>query len=304
MAHPLAGIYVALVTPMKPDLAPDLEALPNALDFMAQRGCHGVLILGTTGEGPSFSVAESLDIFRAASQIHQVRPDFRLLAGTGTPSLTATMEVTEAVFKLDYAGVVVLPPYYYRKASDEGLFAWFSDLLSKAVPASGYLLGYHFPSAAGVSFSLDLLSRLKDAFPGKFAGIKDSSHDVDFACQLGTRFGDDLLVLNGTDAYLQLAMQAKAQGCITAPANLISPDLRCIWDGFQQGKDISSEQEHVSKLRYLLEKYLPFPPVLKALLSQLHGFPFWKVRPPLVDLDGKTVAQALAEYQSAYIQGG
>jgi len=82
--------------------------------------------------------------------------------------------------------VVVLPPYYYRKATDEGLFRYFQELIRKAVPADGYLLGYHIPGVAGIGFSLDLLARLKDAFPHQFAGIKDSSHEADFAACSGT----------------------------------------------------------------------------------------------------------------------
>jgi dihydrodipicolinate synthase/N-acetylneuraminate lyase len=77
-------------------------------------------------------------------------------AGTGTPSLSESIELTKLSFDLGYDGVVVLPPYYFRKATDEGLFNWFSELITKAVPANKYLLGYHIPSAAG-RFSLNLL---------------------------------------------------------------------------------------------------------------------------------------------------
>ena len=191
--HPLAGVYSAAVTPLKADFSPDLEAIPSLLDFLAGRGCHGILLLGTTGEGPSFSPEERLGILRAALQVRGMLPatqdgTYKILAGTGTPSLTETIALTRSAFDLGYDGVVVLPPYYYRKATDEGLFRYFSELIHKAVPSDGFLLGYHIPGTAGIGFSTDLLARLKDAFPHQFAGIKDSSHDADFARQAGRTF--------------------------------------------------------------------------------------------------------------------
>ncbi len=166
-------------------------------------------------------------------------PGFRLIAGTGTPSLSETIDLTKLAFDLGYDGVLVVPPYYFRKATDNGLFAWFSEVLQKAVPSNGYLLGYHFPNVAGIGLSIELLARLKDTFPSQFAGIKDSSHDADLAHNLGEKFGSDLVVLTGTDSYLQLAMQNQAAGCITAPANILSTDLREAWDLINAGKDPS-----------------------------------------------------------------
>lgn len=287
--HPLAGVYAAAVTPLEDDFSPDLDALPGLLDFLARRGCHGVLLLGTTGEGPSFSAQERIEILRAALQVREAHRTLNLLAGTGTPSLTETISLTRAAFDLGYDGVVVLPPYYYRKASDDGLFRWFDELIRRAVPADGALLGYHFPGAAGIGFSLDLLARLKDAFPRQFVGIKDSSHDPDLARALGGRFGADLLVLTGTDSYLQLALENRAGGCITAPADLISPDLRRVWDGFRNGEDVTAAQARVTAVRRALEKYPPFPPLLKALLAKRHGFPRWPLRPPLEEVEEEVV---------------
>jgi 4-hydroxy-tetrahydrodipicolinate synthase len=293
--HPLAGVYAAAVTPLHPDSSLDLDSVPALLKFLAARGCHGALFFGTTGEGPSFSPAERESLLRTVRAYRNLAPGFRLLAGTGTPSLTETIDLTKLAFELGYDAVVVLPPYYFRKATDEGLFRWFSELIHKAVPRDRYVLGYHIPGMAGIGFSLELLARLKDAFPVQFAGIKDSSHDPDLARALGEKFGDDLVVLTGTDSYLQLAMENKAAGCITAPANLISPDLRRVWDLVREGKDASEAQERVTTQRHILEKYPPFPPTLKALLHRLHGLPHWSVKPPLEELSPELEEQALQE---------
>jgi 4-hydroxy-tetrahydrodipicolinate synthase len=296
MKHELKGVYAAAVTPMRKDYSPDLKAIPGLLEFLDQRGCHGALLLGTTGEGPSFSFDERNSILKAACEYKVNNPDFQLLAGTGTPSLTETISLTREAFSMGFDGVVVLPPYYFRKVNDQGLFAWFSEVLRRAVPEGGRLLGYHIPPVTGISFSLDLLEQLKEAFPGKFAGIKDSSADPGFARSLGVRFGDDLLVLNGNDRLFSLALESHAAGCITALANLYSPELRKIWDEIDQQHAIDKKQERIDLLRSVLDNYSPYPPMLKAMLARQHGFPSWFVRPPLMPINKEVTEMAFQEF--------
>jgi 4-hydroxy-tetrahydrodipicolinate synthase len=283
-SHALSGVYAAAVTPIRADGSPDTDALPSFLSFLASRGCDGALISGTTGEGPSFAPAEREALWRAALQIREDLPGFRLLAGTGTPSLTETIDLTRLAFRLGFDGVVTVPPYYFRNASVDGLFEWFRRVIEEAVPEDGALLGYHFPGVAGIGFSLALLERLKKAFPGQFAGIKDSSHDAAFARDLGQTFGPELAVFNGTDSLLSLALQNHAAGCITAPANVISPLLREVYDLSERGEDPSAAQDSVTRYRRVLEECPPFPAGIKALLHRLHDFPRWPVRPPLLAL--------------------
>jgi 4-hydroxy-tetrahydrodipicolinate synthase len=297
--HPLAGVYAAAVTPLReqPDPTLDLESVPLLMQFLAARGCHGIVLFGTTGEGPSFSPTERETLMRAAREARESMPGFRLIAGTGTPSLSETIDLTKLAFDLGYDGVLVVPPYYFRKATDNGLFTWFSEVIQKAVPSNGYLLGYHFPNVAGIGLSIELLARLKDTFPAQFAGIKDSSHDADLARNLGEKFGSDLVVLTGTDPYLQLAMQNQAAGCITAPANILSPDLREAWDLINDGKDPSEALARVKRQRDILDKYPPFPPTLKALLHRLHGFPRWSVKAPLESISQELEELVVQEFE-------
>lgn len=292
----LAGVYAAAVTPLTGDGKPDLEALPAFLSFLAGRGCHGALLLGTTGEGPSFSAQERGNIWRAALRVREAHPNFRLLAGTGTPSLTETSALTRLAFDLGMDGVVCLPPFYFRNATDDGLFDWFSRLIRASVPGDGALLGYHFPAVAGIGFSLDLLARLKSAYPVQFAGLKDSSHDAELASALGKRFGRDLQVFTGTDSFVDLALSNSAAGCITAAANLISPELRKLYDAFQDGRARSAIQSRVSALRHVLEQYPPFPPCIKTLLHRIHKMPMWQVRAPLCGLASEIADRAAAEF--------
>lgn len=294
-----SGVYAAAITPLDAEFNPALEDLPTFLSFLARRGCGGALLLGTTGEGVSFAPEERLKIMRAALAVRQEHRNFRLLAGTGTPSLQETVELTRAAYDAGLDGVVVLPPYYYRKVHDDGLFAWFSLLLEKAVPAGAALFGYHIPGVSGIALSLELLDRLKSKFPDRFAGVKDSSGDADFARQLGERFGKDLIVLTGSDRLLSHSLAHQAAGCITALANFSSPLLRQIWDAHQAGTAAENAQQRLTALRQVMDAYSPAPPSHKAVLARRFGFPHWAVRPPLLSLSPEQTAEMIGALDKA-----
>ncbi len=296
----LSGVYAAALTPLNSDGSLALDDLPPLLEFLAGRGCHGALLFGTTGEGPSFSPSERIRLLKAAQIVRQSLPGFRLLAGTGTPSLEETIELTQAAFDLGYDGVVVLPPYYYRKVSLEGLYAWYSQLIKRSVPLGGALFGYHIPGVSGVPLPLELLARLKDKYPRQFAGIKDSSGDPAQARQLGIQFGKDLLVFNGNDPLFHLALNNSASGCITAMANIFSPDLRRVWDAFLEGNSDSEAQSTLEKARVILDRYPPAPPLLKAMLARRHAFPRWSVRSPLMPIPDNLLIQIVLELEESF----
>jgi 4-hydroxy-tetrahydrodipicolinate synthase len=238
-------------------------------------------------------------IYEHAAKVRQSLPEFHLLAGTGTPSLGDTILLTKSAFDMGFDAVVVLPPYYYRKATDDGLVNWFSQVIQQAVPSDGALFGYHIPPVSGVNLSLDLLWRLKEAFPKQFIGIKDSSADPQWARLLGERFGENLVVLNGNDKLLSLSLQFHGAGCITAMANVLSPIHRLVWDQFKSGNPNESDQEKLSHARDVLDRHQPMPPLLKVLLSHLHGFPTWTVKPPLLEIDSAQAEIIISEYLAA-----
>jgi dihydrodipicolinate synthase/N-acetylneuraminate lyase len=108
-----------------------------------------------------------------------------------------------------------------------------------------------------------------------------------------------LLVLTGTDSTLLINLENKGGGCITAPANLISPNLRRIWDAYKTGDDVTPLQAYVTRIRNILEKYTPFPPILKALLARQYGLPYWTVRPPLEVVPLETLEKVAEELLAA-----
>lgn len=289
------GVLAASITPIKPNGKPDFAAIPLYLDFLAQRGCHGALILGTTGEGPSFSVVERKRIYRSALEIRQKHPDFILLAGTGTPSLDESILLTRYAFELGFDGAVVLPPYYFRKVSEDGIFAWFNTLIQKAVDLFGKLFYYHIPQITGISLSLNLIQRLLDQHPTKFGGLKDSSSDTAFAQILGERFGKDLSVFTGQDRLFGFALRNNAAGCITAGANLFSPWLRQVWDAHQQGIVLDNLENDIKTARTIMDQIPPASAFIKGVLPALFSFPTWTVRPPILSHPSETLHQAIQQ---------
>lgn len=295
----LQGVYAAAITPLRDDYTLDLDQIPGYLKFLAERGCHGALVLGTTGEGTAFSPTERIAIFKAAARIREEKPEFRLLAGTGTPSLQETIDLNRAAFRLGFDGVLVLPPFYHRKIEEAGLEQWYHTVIEQSVPSEGALFAYHIPGVSGVPISFTLLQTLKDSYPNQFAGLKDSSGDPDHAKKLGETFGNDLVVFNGNDRLFRLALNQHAAGCITAPANVISPFLRNLWDTYHEGQDPIEEQSPVEKARRMLDQYSPAAPILKGILEKRYGFPHWAVRPPLLDVTSAVASQATASLESA-----
>lgn len=287
----LRGIFAASITPLDLDFHPDLDALQEYLGFLANRGCHGALLLGTTGEGPSFSYSQRIDIFRSAIKIREEFPDFKLLAGTSTPSLDETIRLTRAAFDAGMDGAVVLPPYYYRKIDEPGLLTWFTKVINGSVPDGGIFLVYHIPAITGIPLSTDFLAKLLELNLRKFSGLKDSSGDRMYAEQLGTRFGDELSVFTGNDRLLTAALGNRASGCITAMANLISPDLRSLWDAFELNQPCEPIQNRINEVREFCDQYQPFPPLIKFLLSKFFPFPHWPVCPPLNNLSDERANQ-------------
>lgn len=291
MSFPISGVFAAAVTPLKATGAPDLDSFPGFLEFLANRGCHGALLLGTTGEGPSFSFDERVAIWRASAA---GRPkDFILMAGTGTPSLAETIALNQTAFDLGYDAVVVLPPYFFRNASEDGLFTWFSQVIEQSVPEGRWLLGYNIPAVSGVPLSVSLLLRLNAAFPSRFGGLKDSTGDFESSkSYVAALPGKSVLV--GNDKLMAPGLAEGAAGCITALANTRSLELRSIYDAHARGEMTSEMQAALDPIRSAMDAMPSAPAYLKALLHAQHEFPLWPVRAPLQDFSSRQTQQALS----------
>jgi 4-hydroxy-tetrahydrodipicolinate synthase len=293
----LRGVFAASVTPLTADDRPDLDALPPLLDFLAARGCHGVLLMGTTGEGPSFSVAERAAVFRTALE-HRARalPGFRVLAGTGCASLAEAIELTRRAFDLGVDGVVTLPAFYYKAVSPGGLAAYYEQLVQAAVPADGRLLVYHIPQVSGVGIPAESIARLRERFPRQVWGMKDSQDDLPHTLAMTAQF-PGFGVFVGSDSLMTDALAAGAAGSITALANVTTPLNRAVWDAHSAGATAPDAQARLARARQAV-KGLSGPAAMKCALADLFGFPLWPVRRPLEMLSAEQrekVCRELAE---------
>jgi 4-hydroxy-tetrahydrodipicolinate synthase len=225
------------------------------------------------------------------------RGSLSLLAGTGAASLTDAITLTRAAFELGYDGVIVVPPFYYKGAPLEGLFAFYFELVSQAVPDEGHLLFYHIPQVSGVGVEPELIRRLRFEFPNQVVGIKDSSGSVEHMQMLCQTF-EGFQVFTGNDALLSETLDAGGVGAITALSNVVAAKLRAIYDAHTNGEvtlQIEEEQAWLTATRKMLqERGFSLPSTIKTALRLKGLIPNDYVRPPLrrLEVDDEATVQA------------
>jgi 4-hydroxy-tetrahydrodipicolinate synthase len=213
---PLAGVIAAIATPIDAQVQPDVAAFLRLARDLLAGGCDGLNVLGTTGEATSFSLPQRAGLMRACAASLDRR---RLMVGTGTASLADTIELTQLAAGLGFSGALLLPPFYYKGVSEEGVFAYFAAVVeaTQTPPIPLYL--YHFPALSGVPFSRPLVERLLQAFAGRIQGLKDSSGDLAYSRDLA-RAHPRFSVFPSNESCLMEARQGLFAGCISATCNL------------------------------------------------------------------------------------
>jgi 4-hydroxy-tetrahydrodipicolinate synthase len=288
------GVLAAVLTPMDDDLAPDHKAFSAHCHRLLAAGCHGLSVFGTTGEANSLSVSERLAALEAL--LERGVPAETLLPGTGSCALTDTVRLSRAALEAGAAGVLVLPPFYYKGVGDEGLFRSFAEIVERIGDDRLRLYLYHIPQMTGVELGLPLISRLIDAYPGAIAGTKDSSGDTQRIETLCSEF-PDFAVLAGSETLLLETLRNGGEGCISATVNVTSRLARQVHDGHvaERAEEAQALQERLSALRASIEAY-PMIPALKALMADLTEDKAWRnLRPPLSSLDEEQEKKLLDE---------
>ncbi len=285
MSQEIRGIYAAVITPFGRDSRPAYDEFAAYLKHLAQRGCHGALIAGTTGEGPSLSVAERTTLFKAAARSNT---GLRLLAGAGASSLEDSIAITRAAFDAGAAGVVVIPPFFYSNPPLEGLLEFYTRLIRAAVPVDGNVLLYHNPTVSAPTIDRRLIARLRDAFPHQVVGIKDSSSDWAYTQALLDEF-PGFQVFVGDDQFLAQGLAAGAAGAITLVAGLFPDLLRTVYDLHEQGAPTTQAQERLTTARRQIDD-LPRIAATKWLLKASKLIAHEAVRPPLSALSEAHIA--------------
>jgi 4-hydroxy-tetrahydrodipicolinate synthase len=284
----LGGVIAAIATAVDETGAPDERRSVKLARYLLDNGCDGLNVLGTTGEATSFSLAERQNLMRAYQAAGL--PMQRLMVGTGAAALSDAIALTRHAAELDFAGALVLPPFYYKNVPDEGLAAFIGALVdaTKDRPIPIYL--YHFPANSGIPWPIALIRRLRDDFAGRIAGLKDSSGDMAYARAAAT-IGSEFAVFPSTEAALLEARTGAFAGCISATANLNADLCARAW---QQGD--ASALEAAVAIRKLFDGK-PLVSGVKALLGHIHGDAAWaKVKPPLTAFSAADRAGAIAGY--------
>jgi 4-hydroxy-tetrahydrodipicolinate synthase len=278
------GVFSAAVTPVHADMTPDHGAFVAHCDHLLAHGCDGVALLGTTGEANSFSGAERRALLESAVA-HGIAPG-KLLPGTGVAAFTETVELTKHALSLGVTTVVMLPPFYYKGISEDGLFAAYAAIVERVADPLLRIVLYHIPMFSAVPIPIPVIARLREAFPGVFVGLKDSSGDLENMKALVAAF-PGFAVLAGADPLLLPLLRAGGAGCITAASNLVSDDLAVIYRHQAdpaQASAVAAAQERAVGMRNRVSQFNQIASI-KALLAERTGNPEWRmVRPPLLPL--------------------
>ncbi len=284
------GVFAAALTPLQDDLSPDIGATIGHYRWLLDEGCDGIVCLGTTGEANSFSLDERLALLDALGATDLPS---KLVVGTGCCAVPDTVRLSKKAMEIGAAGVLVLPPFYYKGASDEGLYAAYAETIERIGDPALKLYIYHFPKMTAIDMGLELIGRLIAAYPDNVVGLKNSSGDWGSISSMIEAFpGFD--VFAGTEEFLLPTLRLGGPGCMSATVNLLAPQSAEVYAKWQDD-GAEALQEHLTTLRRTISRAAPIPS-MKALLARQTGTAAWtKVRPPLVAIDAAQTERLAAE---------
>lgn len=301
---PIRGVLVPLLTPFNDDMTVATDLYVAHAKYLLDAGCAGLVPFGTTGEALSVGIDERIDAVRAL--VEAGLDPALMIPGTGLSNVADTARISRACLDLGCAGVMTLPPFYFKEVGEEGLYRHFVQLVH-AIGESARLFLYHIPPIAIVGIPVTLAARLHAEFPEQVVGIKDSSGDWDNTrALLGI---DGLIVYPGSELPLVEALELGAPGCIAATANLNAGAIAKLIDAHFEGDSTRVRELHrdVKRFRLLLQDYAPIP-AQKRLLALLTGDERWaNVRPPLTSMpvdEGRELLQTLRQEFGFRAAGG
>lgn len=290
------GVWSPVLVPVRHDLSIDSERFLAHAHWLLAQGCHGLALFGTTSEANSFSVPERKALVERVVE-GGIAPE-RLMVGTGCCALTDSVELTRHALDAGCRRVLMLPPFYYKGMSDEGLFRSFAEVIERVGEPALAVFLYHFPRLSGVPVTEGLIALLDDKFPEVVAGVKDSSGDWSNTRMMLDRF-PHLAIFPGSEVFLLDGLRSGGAGCITATSNVNAAGARAIFDAWSDGSDTAdSMQEAATAVRRAIDRH-PGIPAQKYLIAHYGNDPAWRaVRPPmtaLTDDAGRDLLDGLAD---------
>ena len=293
----IRGVLAPVVTPFKADLAPDRERFISHCQWLLSQNC-GLAPFGTTSEGNSLSTKERISLLDAllAAGIDSSR----MMPGTGCCAITETRELTAHAIKHGCAGVLMLPPFYYKDVTEEGLYRYFNEVVQRVGDARLQIYLYHIPPVAIVGITPKLVERLLKAYPNTIAGMKDSSGDWNNTeTFLETFAGSGFDIFVGSESFLLANMRNGGVGTISATANVNPAAIHAVYAkcARNQTSELEQEQAQLNVVREVFSNR-KFPSLIAAVKQAIAIYaddPEWaRVRPPLVELTTDQ-AEMLAE---------
>jgi len=292
MKNRIKGVLSPVVTPFGDDYKPNSDRFVRQCRWL-QDNHVGLAVFGTNSEANSLTVSERMDLLDAlvSAKINTAK----LMPGTGACALNDSVQLTSGAVKHGCAGVLMLPPFYYKGVTDDGLYRYFSEVIQRVGDERLNIYLYHIPPVSQVPISMALIERLLKEYPSTIAGIKDSSGDWNTTQALLERFqpqGFDVFV--GSESFLLANMRGGGVGCISATANVNPAAIHRLYEQWQQD-DADQQQQRLNDVRNTFAKQ-PMIPALKHAIAHWSGVPEWSiVRPPLVELDQKQGAQLISD---------
>lgn len=290
----MSGVLCPVITPFKDDLSPDANRLTQQCRWLLSQNV-GLAVFGTNSEANSLSVAEKITLLEAL--VDAGIDTARLMPGTGCCSLSDSVELTKRAVELQCSGALMLPPFYYKGVSDDGLFAYYSEVIERVASHALQIYLYHIPPIAQVGLSVDLIERLIVAYPDTIAGIKDSSGDWDNTKAMLDRQWDNFQVFCGAETFLLQTMRDGGAGCISATANINPAAIDRLFKEWES-EHADEQQSRLNVIREIAVAY-PMIAALKATVAHFSRDDQWRVvRPPLNQLPGdldKALIRALLE---------
>ncbi len=291
MLTPLAGLWPPASTPFSADGALDEKRLIRHCRGMLEDGAAGLAVLGTTSEANSLTLAERRRVIDSLVE-DGVSPK-QLLPGTGACAIDDAVALCRHAGEIGCAGVLLLPPFYYKDVSDDGLFAFVAAVIERSGPKAPRIMLYHFPRMAAAGWSIALTGRLIEAFPGIVVGMKDSSGDAKHTKAMIDAF-PGFSVFPGAELYLLDALGWGAPGCISATANVNARAIAALIAN-KDAADAPAQQERLAALRRSFDG-LPTVAAVKTVKAALARDESWlTVRPPLMQLSAEERQTLLAK---------
>jgi len=216
--RPLTGTITALVTPFQKDQSVAYDDLRKLVEFQIKSGINGLVPVGTTGESPTLSHEEHLDVVRAVVEVARGRVP--VIAGTGSNCTKEAVDLTSLATAAGSDAVLVVAPYY-NKPSQEGVYRYFAAV---AEATDKPVILYSIPGRCGIEISVPVIERLRAKYP-HVRYIKEAGGSVDRVDQIKHALGKDMTVLSGDDSLTLPFMAVGAEGVISVASNLFAKEV-------------------------------------------------------------------------------